>query len=91
MDKPKTNVAAYRLVIETLGSQSELARGLGVARQLVSRWHEIPPKYLEPTVRLTKLPPDWILPELDNAVSKLLNRPASPILIELIRLFNDRH
>jgi len=90
MDKPKTNREAYALVIETLGNQSALARGLGVVRQLVSRWDQIPPKYLERTAALTKLPIDWVLPELEASVSALLGRPSALLLPELIRLLiND--
>jgi len=90
MDKPKTNREAYALVISTLGNQSALARGLGVVRQLVSRWDQIPPKYLERTAALTKLPIDWVLPELEASVSALLGRPSALLLPELIRLLiND--
>lgn len=88
MQKPETNADAYRLVIEILGNQSALARGLGVTRQLVSLWESIPPKYLAATATLTKLPIDWVLPELEAAVSALLGRPSALLLPEVIRLLH---
>ena len=91
MNKPKTNHEALDLVYATLGTQTALAEGLGVVKQLVSRWTEIPPKYLERTAELTGLQLDWVLPELDAAVSSLLGRPSALLLPELIRLItNDR-
>ena len=86
MDKPETNREALGLVVKTLKTKTALAEGLGVVKQLVSRWTEIPPKYLEKTGELTQLPVDWILPELDAAVSDLLGRPSALLLPELIRL-----
>ena len=86
MNKPKTNREALDLVVARLKTQTALAEGLGVVKQLVSRWHEIPPKYLERTSELTQLPVDWILPELDAAVSALLGRLSGLLLPELIRL-----
>src|SRR5271154_6616811 len=91
MNKPKTNREALDLVFTTLKTQTALADGLGVVKQLVSRWNEIPPKYLERTAELTQLPLDWVLPELDATVSALFGRPCALLLPELIRLItNDR-
>ncbi len=91
MNKPKTNREALALVYTTLKTQTALAEGLGVVKQLVSRWDAIPPKYLERTADLTQLPLDWVLPELDASVSALLGKPCALLLPELIRLItNDR-
>lgn len=87
MNKPKTNAEAMALVLEIVGNPARLAEGLGLTRQLTSRWKEIPPDYAARVAEITKLPLDWILPELDASVSKLLGKPASPILAALIRIF----
>jgi hypothetical protein len=86
VNKPKTNAEAFRLVIEIVGTKTELARRLGVVKQLVSRWDEIPPPYLEKVSEVTDLPLDWILPELEAEVTKQLGRPSSLLLPALIRL-----
>jgi len=88
MDKPKTNREALRLVVEICGNQSKLAERLGVVRQLVSRWDEIPPKYLHAVAGITQLPISWILPELESSVSALIGRPSELLLPELIRLLH---
>jgi hypothetical protein len=86
MEKPRTNREALELVITTLKTQTALAEGLGVVKQLVSRWDEIPPKYLQQTSDLTNLPVEFVLPELEAAVTALLGKPSSLLLPELIRL-----
>lgn len=88
MKKPKTNSEALDLVIEVVGTKTALAKGLGVVKQLVSRWKTIPIKYAEPTAKLVHLPIDWIVPELDAKLSALLKRPSAEILPSLIRLFH---
>ena len=86
MNKPKTNADAFKLVIEIVGTKTELARRLGVVKQLVSRWDQIPPPYLADVSEVTDLPLDWVLPELESEVTRLLGRPSSMILPALIRL-----
>jgi hypothetical protein len=86
MEKPLNNRDALRIVLDTVGTKTALADKLGVAKQLVSRWPEIPPKYLAQTCRVTGLSPDWVLPELEASIATLLDRPAGMILPELIRL-----
>jgi hypothetical protein len=86
MEKPLNNRDALRIVLDTVGTKTALADKLGVAKQLVSRWPEIPPKYLAQTCQVTGLSPDWVLPELEASIATLLDRPAGMILPELIRL-----
>lgn len=86
MNKPNTNEEALSLVLEIIGSKTALAKRLGVTKQLVSRWEEVPPPYLEKVSSISRLPLDWVLPELNSDVSRLLGRPAAPILPDLIRL-----
>ena len=86
MEKPTTNTGAYKLILETIGTQNALAKRLCVSRQLVFRWDQIPPRYLADVSAITGLPIDWVLPELETAVSALLGRPSALFLPELIRL-----
>jgi len=95
MIKPKTNQEAYALVLETLkpgrGGQSALADQLGVVRQLVSRWDEIPLKYVLKVSEITELPLDWVVPELYSELDKIGGINASPrTLSDLIRLFTEK-
>ena len=87
IQKPSTNEEALELVLSITGTKTALATKLGVAKQLVSRWDEIPPRYLEQTAEITQLPVDWVLPQLESDVSALLGRPSALILPDLIRLF----
>ena len=84
---PKTNVDGYALVL-TYSNKADIAKHLGVSKQLLTRWVSVPPQYVMQVSELTKLPISYILPELEQAVSTLLNRPSEKLLPELIKLLS---
>ncbi len=84
---PKTNKQGYRLVLQYL-NKTDLAKALGVSKQLLSRWDSIPPRYAAEVADLLHLPISYIIPELESSVSLLLNRPSEKLLPELIRLLS---
>ena len=92
MDKPETNRQAYDRVLFALPTQTALANHLGVARQYVSRWKEVPLQFAVETARLMRWPTDEILPETSTKVYDLLDKAGSGInsynetFEELIRL-----
>lgn len=79
------------MVLETVGNQSELARRLGVVKQLVSRWEEIPPQFAIQVADLVDLQVGWILPELEARVIAVLGyknpEAAFDVLLDLIPIF----
>jgi len=87
--KTRTNADGFRLVINKLGTKTALAEGLGVVKQLVSRWEEIPVKHLRMTCKLTGLDPSDILPELFREANRSVtdcNHISDHDMLELIRL-----
>lgn len=87
MEKPNTNRAALKMIVDIVESQSELSRRLGIARQLVSRWDEVPPQFAEQVADLVSLPIDHIIPETEAKVSEIVGRHCSDLLPALIRVF----
>ncbi len=85
--QPKNNTDGYALVL-TCNSKTDIAKHLGVSKQLITRWESVPPRYVMQVSDLTKLPISYILPELERAVSALLNRPSEKLLPELIKLLS---
>ena len=84
---PKTAKEGFALVLLQI-NRTDLARALGVSKQLVSRWDSIPPRYAAQVSDLTHLPIAYIVPELEQAVTLLLNRPSEKLLPQLIRLLS---
>ncbi len=84
---PRTNKEGYRLVLQYV-NKTDLAKALGVSKQLLSRWDSIPPRYAAEVADLLHLPISYIIPELESSVSLLLNRPSEKLLPELIRLLS---
>lgn len=60
--KPKTNAEGLALVLTKI-SRPALARHLGLSRQLLHRWTEVPLKYVGGTAAATGLPKSHILPQ----------------------------
>ncbi len=85
--KPKTSKEGYRLVLQHI-NRTDLAKALGVSKQLLTRWDSIPPRYAAEVADLVQLPISYIIPELESSVSLLLNRPSEKLLPELIRLLS---
>ncbi len=84
---PRTNKEGYRLVLQYV-NKTDLAKALGVSKQLLSRWDSIPPRYAAEVADLLHLPISYIIPELESSVSLLLNRPSEKLLPELIKLLS---
>lgn len=87
MNKPITNRAAYSDILDIVGTKTELANQLGLAKQLISRWQEVPPQFAEQVADLVSLPIDHIIPETEAKVSEIVGRPSSDLLPALIRVF----
>lgn len=87
LKRPKNDREAYEQILQHV-SRAEIAEHLGLSRQLVSRWKTVPRNHALAVCEFTQLPLSYVLPELDHAVSALLNRPAEPLLPELIRLLS---
>ncbi len=62
MAKPKTNAEGLALVFSKI-SRAKLASELGVVRQLLYRWDEVPFKYVLDVERITGVPRHEIVPE----------------------------
>ena len=86
--KTRTNADGFRLVIDKLGTKTALADGLGVVKQLVSRWEEIPPRHLEAVCKLTRLHVEQVVPEFWQEFMKtVLDTPNDEEMVfKLIRL-----
>ena len=82
---PKTDSEGFEFVLEHT-SKTDLARGLDVSKQLISRWKVVPIQYVVKVSEMTHLPISSIRPELERSVSELLNRPSELLLPQLIRL-----
>lgn len=88
MEKPKTDREAFDLVLKKVGTKIELARRLGVVRQLVGKWHAIPLQYVEEVSELIGLPIGHVAPEVEAKVTAALGRRlSSEALANLIRIF----
>ncbi len=85
--KPKTSQEGYRLVLQHI-NRTDLAKELGVSKQLLTRWDRIPPRYAAEVADLVHLPIGYIIPELESSVSLLLNRPSEKLLPQLIKLLS---
>lgn len=61
--RPKTDEEGYGLVLSKM-SKAELARGLGIKKQNLSRWKKVPPHHVPKVAELTGLPREKILPSI---------------------------
>ena len=86
MDKPKTNREALDLVFTITKTQTELAKRLGLAKQYIARWSEIPLHFAIQIAEITKLPVDWMVPEQYDEVMAILGHPFD--LASLIRVLS---
>lgn len=84
MQNPKTNREGLNLVISVTETQSALAKRLGLVRQYVSRWEEIPLQFALQTAELTGLPVEKILPEIYEQLEAIIG--PTDKMADLIRL-----
>ncbi len=84
MDKPKTNRQALELVISITETQTELARRLGLAKQYVHRWQEVPFHFALQTAEVAGIPVEYVVPELQNQLVEIIG--PTDKLADLIRL-----
>jgi|SRR5690242_9863796 len=75
MDKPKTNREALDLVFSITKTQTELARRLGLAKQYVARWEEVPLHFAIQVSEITQIPVEMIVPEQYNQIWEILGHP----------------
>jgi hypothetical protein len=52
-----------RLALDRVPSLADLGRKIGVCKQAISRWDDVPPERLAAVSRATGLPPSQIRPE----------------------------
>lgn len=88
MDRPKTNRQALDLVFSITKTQTALAKQLGLAKQYVARWNEVPLHFAMQVAEITKLPVEWVVPEQYDEVMAILGYPFD--LGSLIRVLS-RH
>lgn len=63
MADQKTDEAGWQAVLKVTG-KSELARGLGIKKQNLTRWKKVPPHHVSKVSELTGLPREVILPSM---------------------------
>lgn len=61
--KHPTDEDGLELVL-TLVTKAELARGLGIQKQNLTRWKRVPPHHVAKVAELTGLPREQILPSM---------------------------
>lgn len=61
--KPKTDEEGFELVLTKL-SRAEIARGLGIKKQNLTRWKRVPPHHVTKLAQLTGLAREDILPSM---------------------------
>jgi hypothetical protein len=61
--KPKTDEEGFALVL-TIITRAEIARGLGIKKQNLTRWKKVPPHHVPKIAELTGLDRGDILPSL---------------------------
>ena len=61
--KHPTDEDGLTLVL-TLVTKAELARGLGIQKQNLTRWKRVPPHHVAKVAELTGLPREQILPSM---------------------------
>lgn len=63
MKKPRTDEEGLELVL-TKVTKAQIAAHLGIAKQNLTRWKAVPPKYVPQLSALTGLPREHILPSV---------------------------
>lgn len=61
--KPKTDEDGFALVLTKI-TRAEIARGLGIKKQNLTRWKKVPPHHVPKLAELTGLARESILPSL---------------------------
>jgi len=61
--QPKTDEDGLALVL-TIMTRAEIARGLGIKKQNLTRWKRVPPNHVPKVAELTGLPREQICPSL---------------------------
>lgn len=62
--KTKSRNAVITQAIAKAGGQSALAAAIGVHRQAIDRWKEVPPKYVHAVETATRIPRHVLRPDL---------------------------
>jgi len=60
--KPKTNADGWALVLSRIG-RATLANCVGLTRQALYKWHEVPLKHVVAVEKATQIPREMICPE----------------------------
>jgi hypothetical protein len=63
MKKPTNDEQGLDLLL-TKATKAEIAKHLGIAKQNLTRWKAVPPKYVPQLSELTGLPREYILPSV---------------------------
>jgi hypothetical protein len=86
---PMKDSQAFKLILKQK-TKTELAKHLGVSKQLLTRWDKVPHQYAEKVAKFTGEPISSVVPELYTAVSGLLEQPVDKFLPGLIRVFRGK-
>ena len=86
-----TDKEAFRRILKKI-SKSDIARAVGVSRQLINRWEAVPPKYAETLANHLSMPVGEIIPELYSEVVPILHSDGGTDgkVVDLIALFDER-
>jgi len=86
MNNPQTDAEALQQILNRV-SKAEIARHLGVSRQLTSRWSTVPIWYAQSISEWLEMPLSQVIPDIYHRIYGMMDEDIEVFLPALIRMF----